>query len=80
VPAHSKRPLSRETLNVISVGMIGMAGYSFKNRRKFGYVLGLKTILITQVNRKYFKSREKKTNAQSLCEQEKSVIVPPTMI
>lgn len=42
-PAHSNRPLSRDTLKVISVGFIG-TDFIRKKRRKLGYVDGFKTI------------------------------------
>jgi len=44
-PAHSNTPPSRETPNVISVSITSTVRLcSLRNRRKFGYVGGLKTI------------------------------------
>jgi len=42
-PAHSKRPLSRETENVMLVGMV-RTPFSARKERKLGYVGGLQTI------------------------------------
>lgn len=41
--AHSNAPLSRDILNDICVGTIAIAGYNLRNRKKLGYVYGLKT-------------------------------------